>query len=521
MLTKESSIVEELLDRSARHHPDSAALKIVSTKSLEVESVVSYSELASSSAAVAHALLDMGVQKSQRVALLLEDDLPFAASFLGALEVGAVPILLSTFFSKEQILYLLNDSEAKVVFSEDEYLDKVLDVESGQLKKIAIVSKRGAKATFSFESILKEKSRNIETTTVSDNDMAFWFYTSGSTGVPKAVVHIHRDVRNWSRPFLDQVLRATKDDVFFSGAKLFFSGGLSFGLFSPLLKGATAILYPGRQSAESAIEIIQNAKPTLYYAVPTIYSRILHQNNGAIPDFSSVRMFLTGGEPLGKVIFDQWKNRFGTQIIEAYGAAEFGRCISNSESLAKPGSCGKLLQGFEAKILDDIGNELHTGQTGTLFIKGEGNFSEYWHMTEATKATIHGQWINTRDLFYKDKEGYYYFSGRNDYAFKINGLWASPMEIEEAFLALGLASECCVVPIEDENGLTSLTTFVVRKDSSASIDETRMRQALSKKLSRYKIPKKIVAVESLPRNSIGKLDRGRALELAKQLSQRQ
>lgn len=522
-LRNESNIVERLLDRNVRENPRSIALKIISKYDYRVAKTVTYSELSNSACAIGNSLIQLGVEPSDRIALLLNDDLPFVVSFLAALKIGAVPILLSTFFNEEQLLHLLNDSTAKVSISEDEHVSRILTIAPKLSKSNKIVSRSGVEGTISLESMERLNSSHLETRNVSGKDMAFWFYTSGSTGMPKAVVHLHQDISRWSQPFYDQVLKARRDDIFYSGPKLFFSGGLSFGLHAPLLKGATSILFPGKQSATSAIEIIKNARPTLYYTVPTVYSRILGELKGTNTDFSSVRMFLTGGEPLSKIIFDQWRKNIGSEIVEAYGAAEFGRCISNIPGSARPRTCGKLLEGFEAKIVDASGNNLGPNQIGTLFIKGEGNFAEYWHMPSATKNSIHGEWINTGDLFYKDDDGYYHFSGRNDFAFKINGLWASPMEIEEAVVSSGIARECCVVPVEDRQGVTSLTAFIVlgRDASLVGPDASAIAGNLAKHLSSYKIPKNFVVLDHLPRNSIGKLDRGKMMIMANDREQQQ
>jgi len=509
------NIVEELLDRNSRERPHSTALHIVSRSSFEVAKRITYSELDKLASQVGNALIQIGVKRGERVGILQNDNDTFVSVFLGVLKVGAVPILLSSFFDEDQLLFLLNDSEAKVIFSDAEYLDRVLKIRDRLVFTKWIVTDSDSPDTLQYDEFVSSQSSRLETMIGSKTDMAFWFYTSGSTGVPKAVVHLHRDIYRSSQPFYNDVLQATPKDVFFSGPKLFFSGGLSFGLYGPFLKGASTVLYFGRQSIASAIEVIKSAKPTLYYTVPTVYARILSESNATASSLSSVRIFLTGGEPLSKVTFDQWKARFGKEIVEAYGAAEFGRCISNFPGSARPNTCGKLLDGFEARILDENGRELGINEIGTLFVKGEGNFSQYWHMPDATSHTIFGDWINTGDLFSKDEDGYFHFWGRNDFAFKINGLWASPMEIEEAILSTGMVSDCCVVRTEDLNGLAVLIAYVVTPHENPQINETLLRDELASKLDKYKIPKTFIVVGSLPRNSVGKLDRGLALEMAK------
>ena len=517
-LPDEFNIVEELLDRHAKDSPNSVALSLVSPETLKISRDITYFELEKMSSQVGNALIDGGVQPEQRIAIMLNDGAEFVSSFLGALKLGAVPILLSTYLSEEQLLFLLNDSRAKALIMEQELIPKLSAIKPHLRYTKELVSTKAVGEMISYQDFVRDKSDRMETMKTSKNDVAFWFFTSGSTGFPKGVVHLHHDLYYAGLTYYDDVLRVRKDDRLFSGAKLYFSAGLGFGLYGPLIMGASTILHSGKSTAKNVLEIMKNARPTAFLGVPTLYAQILRLIDEQGGDISSVRIFATGGEPLSTYIFKDWKKRLGIEITEAIGAAEVcHHYISNVLGEARPDTCGRLMKGYEAKIVDEAGKELEPNQIGKLMVKGESTFVYYWHLHEATKHAVVGEWVNTGDLFYVDEEGYYHFCGRTDFSFKIHGLWVSPIEIENALLETGLVRECCVVSIEGSDGISKPIAYLVPNDSKFTSEDLTMKveSLLSKKLNKYKLPKKYVIVRSIEKTTVGKIDRSAILNSAR------
>lgn len=507
-LNAEYNIVEDLLERHVRSAPNNPAVHLASTENLAIVKTVSYSELYSMVNKIGNALVKLGVEREQRVAIMLNDGIEFASTFLAAMKIGAVPILFSTFLSEEQLHFLLDDSRSKVLFVSNDVVPKIK--KEGLLYTKHFISETKTDRTISYENFLGDASDKLEPAKTSKDDVAFWFFTSGSTGIPKGVVHLHHDLYYAGLSYYDDVLHATSNDRFLTGAKLFFSAGLGFGLYGPLIMGASTVLYPGRPSAEIMLTLIQNAKPTAFLSVPTLYAQMNKILETKSFDLSSVSIFATGGESLSPRVFEDWTTRTGKEITEAIGSAEVGHhYISNALGSARHNTCGKLMDGYEAKIVDDNGTELGTNQIGKLLVKGESSFVYYWHMHEATKRTILGEWINTGDLFYKDEDSYYHFCGRTDFSFKINGLWVSPIEIENAIMDSRMVAECCVVSVEGADGISRPVACIAPKEHDGSQESIQavIEKHLEGKLSRYKIPKKFVFVQSLTKTSVGKVDR--------------
>jgi benzoate-CoA ligase family protein len=518
------NIVSELLEKNVSNSPGQPAIHLVSPESLKVVRSITYSELEQQVNRIGNALMNSGVEIEQRVAIMLNDGLEFISTFLATMKIGAVPILFSTHLSDEQLLFLLNDSRAKTLFIGIDYIEKLEWIRSKLEYTRGFISEKRTDSMIDYDEFTRGTSDKLEPAKTSKDDVAFWFFTSGSTGMPKGVVHLHHDLYYAGLTYYDDVLHATQADKFLSAAKLYFSAGLGFGLYGPLIMGASTVLFPGKSSAESMLKIIENAKPTAFLAVPTLYAQMAKtlSSSSVASNLSSVRIFATGGESLSPRVFEEWKNLTGLEITEAIGAAEVTHhYISNILGKARPNTCGKLMEGYEAKIVDEQGNELGPNQIGRLLVKGESSFAYYWHMHEATKRTIIGDWINTGDLFYTDDEDYFHFCGRTDFSFKIHGLWVSPIEIENAILDSRFVRECCVVSIESVDGVSTPVAFVVPRDQSLSEAQITdlLGKSLEPKLSKYKIPKKFVFLQSLPKTSVGKLDRSAISERAREMIQ--
>lgn len=475
---------------------------------------ITYRQLFERVNCLASALQGLGVCPEERVALLLLDTPEFAYSFFGIIKIGAVAVPLNTLLTPAEYEYMFNDCRARVAIVSESLLPQIQGIPKTNLRylKTLIVHGKPSEGMLSLEEILLAASDALEPEPTSKDDAAFWLYSSGSTGRPKGCVHLHHDMVVSAERYAQDVLDITEDDRCFSVAKLFFAYGLGNGLYFGLSVGATNILWPGSPSPANVYSVIERHKPTLFYSVPSNYSSLLSFHREAGPDFdlSSIRHAVSAGEALPASLFHRFKERFGIEILDAIGSTEaLHMFIANRPGAARPGSSGQVLNGYEARIVDENGQAVPDGEVGNLLIKGDSVCAAYWNQHEKTKETIQGHWLRTGDKYYRDTEGYYWYVGRSDDMMKVKGMWVSPVEIESALLEHPKVEEAAVVGCADGNQLTKPAAYVVLKageQASASLSET-IRQHVASRLAAYKCPQWVEFVTELPKTATGKIQR--------------
>jgi benzoate-CoA ligase len=303
----------------------------------------------------------------------------------------------------------------------------------------------------------------------------------------------------------------TSDDILFSASKVFFAYGLGNTMFYPFGVGAAAVLLPERPFPETIFETITKYRPTVFFGVPTLYASMLQVENAEKKyDLSSLRICTSAGEALPKEIFFAWKRRFGLEILDGIGSTEILHIfISNRPGDVKPGSSGKVVPGYSARIVDDEGNDLPDGEVGTLHVKGESIAAFYWQHHEKTKTSMLGEWFNTGDKYYRDEDGYFYYCGREDDMLKVGGIWVSPIEVEEALLLHPAVFRAAVVAKKDENSLIKPKAFVVLKNGCEPSEALgkELQLFVKKSIAPYKFPRWIEFVKELPMTETGKVQR--------------
>jgi len=364
---------------------------------------------------------------------------------------------------------------------------------------------------FDYDSLVVNTSANLIAAPTTKDDMAFWMYSSGTTGKPKGVVHLHHDMMYFMPPHCEVVSMGEKDIVF-STSKLYFSYGRNNSLEAPFLCGAAVVLYPGRPEPEKVLKVIETYHPTLFYSVPSSYNAILKylDTTDRKCDLSSIRHCISAGEPLPKVIFDRWEEIFGIQILDTLGSTDVGaEYLSNKPGSIKPGSSGRLLPGFEARLVDEEGCDVEQGEVGTLWVKNEGTAAFYWNKHEQTKESFHGEWFDTGDKFYRDSDGFYWYVGRADDIFKAGGIWVSPLEVEGVLLEHEAVNECAVIGAPDAEGLEKPMAFVVPNPgyTPSSELEGELKQFVRDRMAHYKCPRWFRFTDELPRTATGKVQR--------------
>jgi benzoate-CoA ligase family protein len=477
------------------------------------DETVSYAQLVQRSNRAGNALRALGVQAEQRVFLLLHDTPAFAYAFLGAIKIGAVPIPINTLLKPHDYAYMLRDSRAVAAIVSPALLPMIeglSDEETPHLRYL-IVDGPGTEQAIALDDLLARASPELEPARVSRDDVAFWLYSSGTTGFPKGVIHLHHDAVVTVETYAKGVLGITETDCTFSVAKLFFAYGLGNALTFPLGAGATTILMPGPPSAEAVHEQIERHRPTLFFSVPTNYAMLLaHRRDGPDFDLSSIRHAVSAGEALPPALYQRFRDRFGVEILDGIGTTEILHIfISNRPGEVRPGSSGRVVPGYEAKVVDDAGAELPDGEVGSLIVRGDSTCAGYWNQHERTKDTIEGHWIRTGDKYRRDADGYFWYAARADDMLKVGGIWVSPIEIENTLVEHPAVQEAAVVGREDGDRLVKPAAYVQLAAGHAASDALalELQRFVRERIAEYKRPRWVEFVEELPKTATGKTQR--------------
>lgn len=469
--------------------------------------VVTYGELAERVSRAGHVLAGLGVEIENRVVLILDDTPVFAATFWGTVGLGAIAVPLNTLMSLDEYAFVLEDSRAKVAIVEDALLPKLegLRGRSRWLRAVLSVTQ--------LETLMARAPAESAAVPTVREDIAYWGYTSGSTGRPKAAVHSHKDFLAAADLVGVGVFGLRPDDLVFSASKMYFAFGLGNSLYFPARVGAASVLVPDRLTPERAFETIARERPTVLFAVATLYARMLEVPDAERRfDLSSLRLCVSSGEALPAAVFDAWGKRFGHELVDVVGSTEaLHDFIANRPGAVRRGSSGQIVPGFEARLVDDAGQPVPTGTVGQLLIKGETLAPYYWNRLERTRATMLGEWVRTGDMFKQDDDGYFYFAGRSDDMLKVSGMWVSPAEVEGLLVEHPAVVEAGVVGLIGDDGLVQPHAAVVLKKGYVPADAlvTELSAWVKQRAAGYKVPRTIEFVDDLPKTATGKVQRFR------------
>lgn len=467
-----------------------------------------YGEMGDAVNRFGNALKSLDVRMEERVALLLLDTEVYPQAFFGAIKIGAVPVCLNTMNRPQDFEFYLNDSRARVLVIDASLLELIEPIRSNlRFVKQIIVANGGAPAgDLSLSTLTASQPSHLETAPTCSDDACFWLYSSGSTGSPKGTVHLQHDMVYATETYGKKVLGIREDDCCFSAAKLFFAYGLGNGMYFPFGVGATAVYLPKRPTPEQVYATIRHHRPTLFFGVPTLYGQMLEAEGG----MDNVRLCVSAGEALPGDYINRWKTRFELDILDGIGSTEMAHIfISNLPGDIRPGSSGKVVPGYEARIVSEEMTDVAPGEIGTLLVKGDSAAAYYWNKHQKTRQTIMGQWINTGDKYYQDEQGYFYCAGRSDDMLKVGGIWVSPNEVESCLIKHPAVLECAVIGAPDENNLIKPMAFVVLKtpQPTPSAMETELQNYVKSSLALYKYPRWIRFLDELPKTATGKIKR--------------
>ena len=473
------------------------------------EGMVSYGELGRMVAAVGSYLNGLGVQREQRVLMVLDDSAAFHATFLGAMRIGAVPVPVNPMDRVDNHVYYLEDSYAKVLVIEAPLLPSLEAMLAARPDVQVVVVGGEAGRHTQFDYIVADGDDLRAPADTHQDDMAFWLYSSGSTGRPKGVVHSHRNIGVTADTYARNVLRIGPDDLCYSTTKLFHAYGLGNSLSFPMSVGAAAVLVRGRSAPGRIFETVERTKPTLFFSVPALYAAMVRAPGAGETDFSSVRACVSAAEPLPAAVFSRWRDTTGVPILDGIGSTEMLHIYcSNTLDDLNPGTSGRPVPGYSLRIVDERGVDVAPGQAGDMMVRGDSCASFYWHQREKTRRCMRGEWFYTGDRYVENEDGCFVYQGRADDMIKVGGLWVSPADVEACLIRHPAVSEAAVIGVQIDD-VSRIKAFVICPDGVAdqAVLSEQLREWCKEHLRRYEYPHVVAFVADFPRTATGKIQR--------------
>jgi len=473
------------------------------------EQIITYGQLADATHRANAVYKGLGLEWEQRVLLMLPDVPQFASAWFAAVQAGGVVSAVNPGLKPDEVSYYLNYSRAKLVIA-DAPTAAIIDSIRGQCPHLKHVLVAGGSPGKHLD-YDAELSRATADPTIADthrDDPCVWLYTSGSTGFPKAAVHKQHDFVFNALTYGLPVLQYLPTDIGISVPRLAFGYALGSNLLFPLLAGGATALFQEKPTPEKFFEMLKRHRPTILTAVPTALNGILNSPGLKDADFSSLRVAISAGEALPAELYQRWKQRTGVEILDGIGSAEmFHIFITNRLGEVKLGSLGRVVDGYEAKVCDDQGQQVAPGEVGTLWVRGDSMALEYWQEHEKSKSTFRGDWCVSADKFQRSEEGYFYFCGRGDDMLKVSGKWLSPVEVENVLLQHPAVREAAVVAFKDADGLDKPRAFVALHPGQIASDALAesIKAHVREKLEPFKAPRQVRFLEALPRSDRGKV----------------
>ncbi len=470
---------------------------------------VSYADLRDRVCRTAAGLRAIGLRPEQRLLMVMADSPRFVVVYLAAMRIGAIPVPVSTMLHTDGIAELLRDSRARFLAVSHEFAAAAESArQAPELAGILADSPLTAGVPVHGLDELAGSAPDESVYDTSADSPAFWLYTSGTTGVPKAAMHRHGSVRVVCETYGDQVLRIDRDDRCLSAAKAFFAYGLGNSVLFPLSAGAAAILNPVAAKPDVIAEAAAKYGATLFFAGPSFFANMLRAGMPA-DALAGVRLAASAGEALPAQLYRRWTSQFGIDILDGIGMTEMLHIfLSNRPGEVRAGTTGVAVPGYQLKLIDeDSGAEVTgAGTPGTLFVRGESAATGYWSRYEASRLVFQGEWLRTGDTYLRDADGYYACLGRTGDMIKASGVWVSPMEVEARLLAHPAVQQAAVVAAHDADDLEKPVAYVVLAPGQ-QVTEAELIEFCRDGLPSFKRPRAVVFTDGFPTTATGKVRR--------------
>jgi benzoate-CoA ligase family protein len=459
-----------------------------------------------------NALRGLGLQPESRVAMIMSDSIDFLATFWGAIKAGLVPVPINTLLTSEHYNYILTDCRAQALVISSSLVDSLgTSLNEPLYLRYVVVSGDPSDGALSLSDLMANASAELRTAQTCADDVAFWLYSSGSTGQPKGVQHVHSSLVYTAETYGQLVLGIKTEDIVYSAAKLFFAYGLGNGMTFPLSVGATTVITAARPTPAMVMALMQRDQITLYFGVPTLYAAILADpsvNSGS--GSKRLRLCVSAGEALPAEIGRRWQDLFGVPVIDGVGSTEMLHIfLSNRAGDINYGTSGVPVPGYTVKLVDEHDAAVGPGELGELVVRGRSSGVGYWNQLDRSRRTFVGEWTYTGDKYILQADGYYRFCGRTDDMFKSGGNWVSPFDVEAILIAHPQVLEAAVVAQPDEHGNIKPKAFVVLRDPTHETEHLAgvLQEHVKQAAELWKYPRWIEFCNELPKTATGKIQR--------------
>ncbi|MFH1690965.1 MAG: long-chain fatty acid--CoA ligase [Candidatus Omnitrophota bacterium] len=500
----------DIIKHKAEQHPLRTAIVFGKRK-------YSYNELYENAKTIGSVLKQKGVQKNDKVALLLDNCPDFVFCYFGILLAQAIIVPINHMFKRDEIKFILEDSQSTTLITSAAYtrIAQELNVMIHDLSNILYTNQN----TQDEPSLKKYASGNlplenkpiIHQNNISGQDIAVFLYTSGTTGHPKAAQLSHNNLLA-NVISSTKTIRTTRKDTFICFLPLFHSFAVTVCMLMPLYSGAKVVIMKSPRPVKKLLRMIRRNKVTIFVGIPSIYGIL---KDFKLPKFlplrllrlfNPIRLCISGAAALPIEVFTKFEKKFGIPLLEGYGLTEASPVVSLNplKGKRKPGSIGLPIPNVKVKIVDEQEREVGTGQIGELCVHGPNIMKGYFKKEKETKEILSNNWLKTGDMAKKDDEGYLYIVDRKKDMVNVRGLNVYPREIEEILYQNPDIKEAAVIGVADIHKGEVPKGFVVLREN-ATCTEHDIINYLKQRLALYKIPRRIEIRESLPKNTTGKI----------------
>lgn len=490
----------QVLEEITKKYPQQIAIKFGKQK-------ITYQQLNRLANRASHALLNLGIQKGDRIGILLENRPEYIISYFSVLQIGGVVVPLNTFLAGAELLYIMNDCQLKVLITSEKFLKTIKPILPQLLSlKYTILVGSPAEDFLVFDKLLEVESEESLKSQMDPENLAVMIYTSGTTGHPKGVMLSHKNLYSNIISCI-QAFKVTQKDRFLLFLPLFHAFTFMVCVLVPIYCGTRIILLESVKSLDEIKKSILWDRISIFVGVPAVFNILADRKIPWIVKYiHAIRAFISGSAPLSATTIQKVEAKFGTPLLEGYGLSEASPVVSVNplEGVRKVGSVGLPIPGVQVKIVDSVGNDLPVGQEGEIAVKGPNVMLGYYHLPEATQNTIKDGWLLTGDIGKLDDEGYLYILDRKKDMLLVRGMNVYPREIEEVLYAHPDVMECAVIGVKDAQRGEVPKAFIVPKEG-ASITEAEIKQYCTEKLAKYKVPRFVEFRKSLPKTPTGKI----------------
>jgi len=472
---------------------------------------LTYAQLLDRVQRTAAALAGLGLAPEQRVLMFMADSPEFVMLYLAAMRMGAVPVPVSTMLRADGLAELLRDSRARLLAITPEFAAVAARAAAAAKELVGVLAPADAGLevgvpVHDIAALAAAAAPDAAVYPSTADSPAFWLYTSGTTGEPKAAMHRHRTVQVVCETYGTQVLGIRRDDRCLSAAKAFFAYGLGNTVLFPLSAGAATVLEPEPARPETLAARSRQFGATLFFAGPTFFANMLRADLPA-DALAGVRLAASAGEALPAPLYERWTSHFGVDILDGIGMTEMLHIfLSNREGQVRPGTTGIAVPGYELRILDEDGHDAAPGTPGTLYVRGASTATGYWSRYDASRQVFQGEWLCTGDTYVQDDDRNYSCLGRTSDMLKASGMWVSPAEVEDRLLAHDAVAQAIVVAAPDADGLEKPVAYVILRPGR-EVAETVLVEFCRTGLPSFKRPRRVVFTDSYPLTSSGKIRR--------------